>query len=124
MGEVFTESWRYPKVQWIGPNKWRGIEPYTYVTDSGIPIYVPIGDETDGMSSPSMLWSILSPSGKYFPGGKIHDHLYATRKEHGMPREWCDQVLYELCIKLDEDDDIIAAAIYQLVRAGGWRHWE
>lgn len=65
-------------VDWIGSNKWRLNEEFSYEVDPGEIITVPAGFVTDFASIPRPFWNILPPHGEYAPAALIHDYLYAT----------------------------------------------
>ena len=89
------------------------LEPFTYTTLAGEVLTVAAGVESDGASTPQVLWSTgLAPFGIYWPGAVVHDNLY---RYQGRPKEFCDDVLREIMQRLGVDrrtEEIIYSGVY------------
>ena len=87
-------------------------------------VCVPIGYQTDLLSIPRILWSILSPSGSGCWASLPHDILYSS--EYSLPDQsrkdasaMADRILYDAA--MDSGASRFRAGIlYSGVRAGGW----
>jgi len=72
------------KVELIGPNRFKLIEPFEYhigeyPAESPLRIIkVPIGFVTDFASIPRPFWSILYPIDEYAKAAVVHDYLHFT----------------------------------------------
>jgi len=61
--------------------RWRLVQPFTYHIGgkySKDTIRVPAGFITDFTSTPSEIWMIIPPWGKYGKAAVVHDYLYQT----------------------------------------------
>ena len=92
------------------------LEPFTYLCKDGTIIIVPEGSQSDGASTPQILWNTLPPFGVYFKAAFLHDFLYRATE---FPKEFCDNVLLEAmeCLGVNQ---IEADTIYEGVHLGGW----
>ena len=79
----------------------------------------PEGYETDFLSVPRFLWSILNPTGPGAWGSLIHDILYSSEM---LPREQTDRIF--LSAMLDSECDIFRAnTMFRAVRVFGGATW-
>ena len=103
---------------------WKLHEEFTYTTDAGAVIHVPVGFITDLASVPRLLWWVVPPFGKYLPAALIHDKLYADHRAglHHCSRAYCDAVLLE-AMRDCGCSAWCANTIWIGVRLGGWVAW-
>lgn len=90
----------------------------------GLNYRVPKGFESDGVSTPSFLWPIISPPvhPHTIRGGIIHDWLYRHQPK-GWSREDADK-LFEEVIREDGLSPIQAKLAYYGLRMFGDKAWE
>src|SRR5258708_22686941 len=86
-------------------------EDFTYTAQNGEVITIPIGADTDGLSSPRLIWQLIPPFGKPWKAAVLHDYLYRRTR---MSKKRCDEILYEamLYLKVNKAE---AKVIYQSV---------
>lgn len=89
--------------------------PYSYTTNSGEVITMPVGTDSDGGSIPRPLWSILPPFGNAWKAFVLHDYLYRHTQK---PKQECDHILLEAMESLGVCEEK-AMAIYIGVKEGG-----
>lgn len=70
----------------------RWLKSFGYLDKSGHWHDVPKHDESDGASTPRLIWGIIPPFGKHFPGAAAHDHWYRKTK---LPKRLCDALFLE-----------------------------
>lgn len=93
---------------WPGYGKWEGF-----------PVCIPQGYQTDFLSIPKPLWSLLSPVGPGCWGALPHDILYSSE---AVERDMADRILYDAA--RDSGASVFRAGLlYSGVRAGGWVPW-
>ena len=90
-------------------------EPFSYTTEEGEVITVGVGDQSDGASTPRMIWSIVPPFGKCWKAYVLHDYLYRYTQK---PKDECDRILHEAMITLGASNDF-ADCIWKAVQDGG-----
>ncbi len=116
---------------------WKLLTPMVYKSKSGRIFIVPRGCSTDGPSIPSILFSLLPPTGDYYQSCILHDsgyqntllewpsntllpdfkQPYAASKAN-LSKSECDSLLKE-AMELSGVDEITANIIYQGVNLGG-----
>lgn len=64
-------------------------EEFSFKAFDGRTWVIPPTAETDGASTPSFIWNIIPPFGKYWAAAVVHDFLYRCTKE---PKEYCDLI--------------------------------
>lgn len=77
-------------VEKVGSRMWRLESKFEtpYVT-------IPEGFESNGASSPRILWSIISPATRFFEAAIVHDYLlYQRRQGVKISLEYCNQSFY------------------------------
>lgn len=85
--------------------------------ERGATTTVPAGFQSDGASTPRLVWQIVPPFGAYWRGAVLHDWLY---RETYLPREFCDGVFLEAMVSLGVSP-VERTAIYDALRLfGGW----
>lgn len=91
------------------------IEEFSFTCKDGTVIIVPVGAESDGASTPRIVWDIIPPFGLYWMAAFLHDYLYRYTK---YTKEFCDGVLLEAmeCLGVDEETREI---IYDAVKDFG-----
>lgn len=100
------------------------MEPLVYVSNAGKTIIVPRGAQSDGASTPRVIWATLPPTGLYWKACLLHDALYrstATDEDGNtlsLSREESDDLLLEAMVSL-RVPDWQRKAIYEGVRLGG-----
>lgn len=103
-------------VQTSDGRTFRLLEPLVYVSPQhGSTTTVPAGFESDGASTPQLVWEIVPPFGQYFRGAVLHDWLY---RETYLPREYCDSLFCEAMAALGVPDPM-RETIHAAVRLGG-----
>lgn len=83
------------------PDMWSLSAPLVYRSAlKKCTITCPIGVTSDLASTPKLLqWiGFLDDDGKSRPAGITHDVMYRLGRENG--KEWCDEVLREMCLDL------------------------
>jgi hypothetical protein len=109
------------KVELLGGNRWRLLEPLRY--DSavlGCRLTVPDGFETDFASVPRLPLAYLIAGNRFHAPAAVHDFLYSrgftTRKE-------ADDVLYE-AMRSEGDSRTFAFIVWTAVRTFGRGRWD
>ena len=81
MSTLFSNKHFSPlRQEHIGPQRWRLLEPLTYIGSTGIHVVVDAGFECDSASVPRIFWPLFSKTGKLARASWIHDWLYVTAK--------------------------------------------
>ena len=103
---------------------WKLHDEFTYTTDAGVVIHVPVGFLTDLASVPRPLWWLFPPFGKYLPAAIVHDKLYSDHRQglSEVSRAYCDAVLLE-AMKDCHCSRACYSTIWIGVRLGGWVAW-
>ena len=70
----------------------RLLAAFTFTRPSGEVILVPGGSESDGASTPAIMWPTLPPFGTYWKAAFLHDFLYRCSTK---PKDECDAILKE-----------------------------
>ena len=91
--------------------------PLAYMTKGGELLTAPVGTQSDGASTPRIIWDAIPPFGRYWPACVIHDWLYRDTKRD---KTFCDNVLYEAMLALGVDVET-AKIIYEGVHLFGWK---
>lgn len=91
------------------------LEPLVYVTEAGETITIPAGAESDGASTPQVIWNQLPPFGTYWLATVLHDFLYRLSSKTQLE---CDDLLFEAMCSLGVSK-FAREAIYAGVRVGG-----
>lgn len=73
------------------------LEPFSYTTQAGLLIVVPIGSTSDGASTPPEIWPTIPPFGKYWKAAFLHDYLYRNTQ---YPKVLCDSIFKEAMLSL------------------------
>lgn len=95
-------------------------EAFDYRAFDGRTWTIPPTAETDGASTPSFIWGIIPPFGKYWASAVVHDYLYRCTKE---PKEYCDDVF--LNNMADRGVPVIERyEIYEAVKIAGMADFE
>src|SRR5271169_1824090 len=71
------------------------LEGFTYTRPNGDVIQVPSGAQSDGASTPKVIWDIIPPFGLYWMPAYLHDYLY---RETQLPKDVCDTIFYEAMV--------------------------
>ena len=95
-------------------------DPLRYQTKAGTIITAPVGTQTDGASTPNIMWALLPPFGKYWLAAVLHDYLYRCTY---LPQDYCVGILLEAMQSLGVDE-MVCREIYDGVRLGGWKSIE
>lgn len=80
---------------------------------SAVQVIIPAGFESDGVTSPRFLWSLLPPWGH--PATRaalLHDHMISV----GYPRAYCDRQFY-LALRAIGVGPVLATVMWLGVRA-------
>ena len=103
-------------------------EPVIYTDKNGVQYQIPIGCMSDGASTPSAIWGIIPPFGKYWKDAYLHDAAYKNRllvlQSDGtwvtarLTKDVCDLLLLESML-LSGVNEFEAKVIYEGVRLGG-----
>lgn len=78
-----------------GFKSWELAANFDIKLDSGENIRVPKGFKTDLASTPSFLWPILPPFGRYSQAAVVHDYLWETTDYLAK----ADKIFYELMLR-------------------------
>lgn len=92
-------------------------EPLIYTARSGEVITIPPGADSDGASTPHIIWSVFPPFGRYWKPAILHDYLY-RRDPQRRPKQECDALLLEAMLANGVDNPT-AEVIYKGVVEGG-----
>jgi len=100
---------------------WRLEEEFRYRVgdETGEPVAVPKGFETDFASIPRIFWAVLSPYGRHGKSAVIHDWCY---KKHLFTRLVCDRIFLE-AMKVLGVRRWKYRVMYRAVRMFGWIAW-
>ena len=90
-------------------------EPFSYTTAKGEVITIGIGDQSDGASTPRLIWSIVPPFGPYWKAYVLHDHLYRYTQK---TKDECDALLHEAMMSLGASKEF-ADTVWKGVQDGG-----
>lgn len=112
-------STRELKVATSDGQVFRLLEAFTYTRRDGRVITVPVGCESNGASTPRLLWRAIPPFGKYWKAAFLHDHLYECGE---WDKDFCDATFLEAMEWLDVPR-IEAHTIYEGVHLLGWPAW-
>jgi Protein of unknown function (DUF1353) len=96
------------------------MEDLVYVSEGGITYTAPKGSQTDGASTPPVLWPTIPPFGKYWLAAVLHDWAY---RYSDLTKQECDWLIKEAMKSLDVDA-LLADTIYEGVNVGGWSSFE
>ena len=99
--------------------RWKLVRQFTYHVGSKYSrdyIIVPAGFVTDFASSPSQVWWLIPPWGRYGKAAVVHDYLYQT---HLRTREEADNIFRESMEVLGVDKRRVFI-MYWGVRLFGW----
>jgi hypothetical protein len=103
-----------------------------YKTRDGTLYRLPRGLNSDGASTPSIVWPILPPNGTlYWRACVLHDYAYRSylQKQNDAGTDWiaasltkdqCDDLLKE-AMTIDQVAQADIDRIYDGVRFGGWK---
>lgn len=80
-----------------GREVFRVVEDFSYNTDSGETITVPVDFETDFASVPRFFWRVFPPHGLYGKAAVLHDFL---RNDENCSKKYADGVFYEAMVSL------------------------
>ena len=100
------------------------LDPIMYVTKAGKTIVIPRGAQSDGASTPFVMWPTLPPFGEYWKAAWLHDATYRNyaEDEHGnklsLPRDECDALLLE-AMESCQVPDWQCQVIHRGVKIGG-----
>ena len=122
------------RTEQVGPERWRVIDGFAFVSDTGLVISVEDGQETDFASVPSVFQSIVPRVGYYSQAAVVHDKQYREHRLGITPtvvvsREQADKLLLE-GMKWSakqwnvRDEDRKDALIFGGVSIWGERSWE
>ncbi len=91
----------------------RLLEEVTFIRRNGDMILIPVGTETDGASTPPILWQQIPPFGAYWRAAILHDAAYRmrTRPIIGSKLE-CDELFLE-AMELCDVSPVMRQIIYQ-----------
>lgn len=95
------------------------LESFTYTRKDGVVITVPAGSESNGASTPRLLWRILPPFGTYWKAAYLHDRLYESGD---YDKDFCDETFLE-AMESCGTAGAVATPIYQGVHVFGWPAW-
>lgn len=104
-------------------------KPLSYFAKNGKEYVIPYGADTDGASTPSILWQFLPPFGKYWLAAVLHDCCYKGSLlikdgdnliKANLSKEDSDNLLKEAMISLGVDSKTVET-IYEGVHIGGWK---
>jgi len=109
------------KIHVKNPSEREIYAPFTYITNAGTAITVPVGFRTDFASIPSLLWAILPPLDHYGKAAVIHDYLYRTPALN-CTKAQADSILKEACECLKVKQWKIDA-LYYAVKYFGFHAW-
>ena len=102
---------------------WRLVKKFKYHVGSKFSrkvISVPKGFITDFASSPSQVWSIIPPWGRYGKAAVLHDWLYTTQT---TTRKYADNIFREAMGVLGVES-WRRKTMYWAVRLFGWFAWQ
>jgi hypothetical protein len=88
---------------------------FTYLTDAGEQVVVPIGALSDGASTPPEVWNLIPPFGVYWPAAYMHDFLYRCTQR---TKAECD-ALFDEAMKTLGTNPLVRLAIYHAVALAG-----
>ena len=91
------------------------LAPFTYLTDAGVQLVVPIGALSDGASTPQEVWNLIPPFGSYWPAAYMHDYLYRCTQR---PKAECD-ALFDEAMKTLGTNPLERLTIYHAVALAG-----
>jgi hypothetical protein len=69
------------------------LEDFTYITNEGPEITVPVGYRSDFASVPRFFWRVFPPMGKYSHAAIVHDYLCDIKHPRGY--KWAAKVFKE-----------------------------
>lgn len=92
------------------------LEGFKYTAKNGQEVLATPDFSSDGASTPSLLWSVIPPFGKYWMAAVLHDVCYRFLQ---LPKDRCDDLLKE-AMELLEVPKVIAHPIYEGVHLFGW----
>lgn len=95
-------------------------QAFSFKRPSGEIIEVPVGTESDGASTPAVLWPTIPPFGKYWKAAYLHDYLYRYTQRN---KDDCDLILKEAMKSLGVNP-LEIEAIYEGVNLGGESSFE
>ena len=96
------------------------MEDLVYVSEAGITYTAPKGSQTDGASTPPVLWPTIPPFGKYWLAAVLHDWAY---RYSDLTKQECDWLIKEAMKSLSVDA-LLADTIYEGVNVGGWSSFD
>jgi len=96
------------------------LEPLTYTAQNGVVYVIPAGSQSDGASTPPVLWPTIPPFGPYWLAAFFHDWLYRYSQ---YPKDLCDDLLREAMLSLGVSH-FLAETIYEGVHFGGWSSFD
>lgn len=113
-----------------GSDEWVLTRPLTYFTNvlnkfTALPITAPRGFVNDLASIPRLFQSLIPKIGKHRYAAVTHDWMYYKQGHIGnlrLSRKQADKIFLE-GMKVAGVKWIRRHAMYQAVRAGGWRYW-
>lgn len=123
-----------PDVEPITVSKYKLRAAYEYVTLDNVRILVPENFETDLLSAPRFVWTLLAlpPDGLYRNAAVVHDWLYTNQgyvDSIRFTRAECDGILLEVMRRMYGVDGkriswIQRNLAYLAVRLFGGTHWK
>jgi hypothetical protein len=90
--------------------------PFFFTRPDGEVIPVPAGAQSDGASTPAVLWPTLPPFGEYWKAAFLHDYLY---RETELPKDECDTIFKEAMESLGVSA-LDITTLYEGVHLFGW----
>ena len=96
------------------------LEAFSYTRKDGQVVEVPVGSESNGASTPRLLWRVFPPFGRYWKAAFLHDHLY-ERGEY--EKTFCDETFMESMEWLGVPETV-ARTLYEGVHLLGWPAWK
>lgn len=103
------------------------LEPIIYIAQDGVQYRIPTGAESDGASTPSVLWPTIPPFGSYWKAAYLHDAAYRNTLEvwdgqmyvkARLTKDACDLLLKDAMI-VSGTHAITYEEIYEGVHVGG-----
>ena len=110
-------------VEYLDGVKWLLHQDFGYVSSVVSPgelFTAPRGFYTDFASVPSLLHSVVTPTGRHGKSAVIHDLVFFAGYKNS--RLLCD-MLFDEAMGFEKEGSILRPIIYCNVRAFGWRAW-
>ena len=97
--------------------------PFTYISKKHGKLTVPTGFETDGVSSPRIIWPLIGPTSKAFKISIFHDYVFSKVCKYNFTRKEADDLMLEGMIDL-EVPLIERRIVYRALRLFSWMFWK